>query len=361
MEIRQLEYLVAVVDEASFTRAAERLHVTQPGVSAQLRQLERELGQPLLDRSGRAVRPTQAGAAVLPYARAALQAAAGARLAVDELAGLVRGRVTVGMVTACSSLDLADLLADFHRAHPAVEIALTEAGSDRLLAGLQDGRLDLAFVGLGPRVPAGIEVQVVVDEPLVAAVGRGHPLATERSLALDALREVALISLPPGTGLRSCLDDACARAGFRPRVALEARNLDLAARLAGRGLGVAVLPRSTAAAHPGELHPIVITRPRLRGRMALAWRDRGPAGPAARALIERARAAFASPGAGREGRAVSRGRSGIGESRDRRGSPSERSARPGAAVGPDSTVDVASGRADGGDVAAIHPVRSARP
>ncbi|HZV49093.1 MAG TPA: LysR substrate-binding domain-containing protein [Candidatus Dormibacteraeota bacterium] len=296
MEIRQLEYLVAVVDEASFTRAAERLHVTQPGVSAQLRQLERELGQPLLDRSGRAVRPTQAGTAVLPYARAALQAVAGARLAVDELTGLVRGRVAVGMVTACSSLDLADLLADFHRAHPAVEITLVEAGSDRLLAGLQDGCLDLAFVGLGPRVPPGIEVQVVIDEPIVAAVARCHPLARRRSIALDGLREVALISLPPGTGLRSCLDDACARVGFRPRVALEASNLDLVARLAGRGLGVAVLPRSTAAARPEELHPIAITRPRLRGRMALAWRGRGPSGPAARALIERARTAFASPG-----------------------------------------------------------------
>src|SRR5579885_2642752 len=151
MEIRQLEYLVAVVDEASFTRAAERLHVTQPGVSAQLRQLERELGQPLLDRSGRAVRPTQAGTAVLPYARAAL-------------------------------------LADFHRAHPAVEISLVEAGSDRLLAGLQDGCLDLAFVGLGPRVPPGIEVQVVIDEPIVAAVARCHALARRRSIALDGLR-----------------------------------------------------------------------------------------------------------------------------------------------------------------------------
>ncbi|KOG56021.1 LysR family transcriptional regulator, partial [Streptomyces varsoviensis] len=80
MELRQLEYLVAVVEEASFTKAAARLHVAQPGVSAQVRQLERELGQSLLDRSGRTVRPTEAGAAVLPYARAALAAVDGARL-----------------------------------------------------------------------------------------------------------------------------------------------------------------------------------------------------------------------------------------------------------------------------------------
>ncbi len=100
MELRQLEYFVAVAEERSFTRGAERVHVAQPGVSAQIRRLERELGEPLLDRSGRTVRVTAVGEAVLPYAYAALEAAAGARLAVDEQRGLVRGRVAVGMVVA---------------------------------------------------------------------------------------------------------------------------------------------------------------------------------------------------------------------------------------------------------------------
>src|ERR1035438_6139020 len=97
MELRQLEYLVAVAEEANFTRAAERVHISQSGVSAQVRQLEQELGQQLLDRSGRSVRLTEVGAAVLPYAHAALDAVGNARLAVDQLAGLVRGQVTVGM------------------------------------------------------------------------------------------------------------------------------------------------------------------------------------------------------------------------------------------------------------------------
>jgi DNA-binding transcriptional LysR family regulator len=103
MELRQLEYFVAVVDEANFTRAAVKVHVAQPGVSAQIRRLERELGQDLLDRSGRTVRVTQAGGVVLPYARAALAAVANARLAVDELTGLMRGRLTIGTVTSMSS------------------------------------------------------------------------------------------------------------------------------------------------------------------------------------------------------------------------------------------------------------------
>src|SRR5664280_3481936 len=106
MELRQLEYFVAVVEEASFTKAALRVHVAQPGVSAQVRRLERELGQELLDRSGRTVQPTAAGVAVLPYARAALADAAGVRLAIDELTGLTRGHLTIGTVTSISPEDL---------------------------------------------------------------------------------------------------------------------------------------------------------------------------------------------------------------------------------------------------------------
>src|SRR5918998_1305356 len=125
MELRQLEYFLAVAEVGSFTRAAARVHVAQPGVSAQIRQLERELGQPLFDRSGRTVRLTEVGEAVLPYARAALEAAAGARHAVDELTGLLRGHVAMGIIAGCASVELADMLAAFHRAHPAVEIALS--------------------------------------------------------------------------------------------------------------------------------------------------------------------------------------------------------------------------------------------
>ena len=289
MELRQLEYFVAVADEASFTRAAEKLHVAQPGVSAQIRQLEQELGQVLFDRSGRTVRVTEVGAAVLGYARDALGAASGARLAVDEFTGLVRGRVAVGMVTACSSFDLADLLSAFHRDYPAVEIALSEANTDELVAQLQAGRLDLAYVGLGEATPAGLELQDLADEALVAAVSKDDALAAFKTLPLEKIGERALMSLPRGTGIRSTFDDACARAGFQSHVALEASNLGILARLASRGLGVAILPESVAAANADGLHAIEITHPRMRGRVSLAWRTEGPIGPAARALIRRAR------------------------------------------------------------------------
>jgi DNA-binding transcriptional LysR family regulator len=289
MELRQLEYFVAVAEEASFTRAAERTHVAQPGVSAQVRRLEDELGERLLDRSGRTVRLTQAGAAVLPFARAALDAAAGARAAVDELRGLLRGRVAVGWVVASGAPGAADLLAAFHRDHPDVEIALGEAESADLLAGLRDGTLDLALVGLGAEDPPDLQLAVVLDEPLVAAVARDHPLATHRSVTLAALTRHTLVALRRGTGARTALEDACRRAGLQARVALEASDPRTVADLAARGLGVAVLPRSTA----GGLHALEITRPALRSRLALAWRGGDAGGPAARALIERARTAWA--------------------------------------------------------------------
>ncbi|MFL6075876.1 MAG: LysR family transcriptional regulator [Mycobacteriales bacterium] len=293
MELRQLEYFLAVVEEGGFTRAAARLHVAQPGVSAQVRQLERELGEALLERSARSVRLTEVGAAVLPYARAALAAVAGTRQAVDELTGLVRGRVAMGSVTS-SSLTVPDLLADFHRAWPAVEITLVEANSDRLLAALQAGELDLALLAVPAGAPPGIETETVADEPFVAAVAPGDPLAGRTTVAFGTLAAGRdLICLPRGTGVRARLDEAYAAAGLPPRIAFEATDPAVVAHLAARGLGVAVLPRSLVAAHPDTLRAVEIIRPRLRGRLALAWRAGGAASPAARALIAHARTALA--------------------------------------------------------------------
>ncbi|MFI1184168.1 LysR family transcriptional regulator [Streptomyces sp. NPDC020799] len=288
MELRQLAYFVAVAEERNFTRAAEKAHVAQPGVSAQIRKLERELGQELLDRSGREVRLTEAGEAVLPYARAALAAVEGARLAVDELTGLVRGRVAVGTVTS-HNVDLPGLLAGFHDDHPAVEITLTEANSDRLMDDLRAGLLDAAVISIGSTTPAGLDIRIVDDQPIVAAVAHDHELAVHRTVSVDTLRGRDLISLPRGTGLRTRLDDACAAAGFTPRIAFEASDPGVLAQLAARGLGAAILPGAFAEARSDELRSITIDRPALRGRLAFAWRADGPAGPAGRALVARAR------------------------------------------------------------------------
>lgn len=286
MELRQLEYLVAVVEEGSFTRAAHREHVAQPAVSAQIRRLERSVGQPLLDRSGREVRLTQAGAAMLPYALAALAAVRDAQSAVDEVSDLVRGSVAIGTVTL-HPVDIARLMSEFHDDHPAVEITLSAANSDVLLAKLADGRLDVAIVSIAvDENPPGLDVEVVTDEAIEAAVAPGHPLAHRKNLPLPELCEYPLISLPVGTGLRSRLDAACAAAGLSPQVAFEASSPLELAELARHGLGVAILPTSMAR-HRDGLRALRLI-PELRGRLVWAWR-RDMTSPAARRFAEYAR------------------------------------------------------------------------
>jgi len=156
MELRQLEYFVAVAEEANFTRAAERVHISQSGVSAQIRQLERDLGADLIDRSGRVVTLTTAGEAALEHARAALAAVSSVRSAVDDVAGLMRGRLVVGMVTACTVTPLFDALAAFHRAYPGIEIALAEDTSDRLVDAVRTGLMDVALAATAGAPPSGL-------------------------------------------------------------------------------------------------------------------------------------------------------------------------------------------------------------
>lgn len=291
MELRQLEYFVAVVEERSFTRAAQRERVAQPAVSAQIQRLERQVGQPLLTRSSRDVRLTQAGAAMLPHARAALAAVRGAQAAVDEVAQLIRGAVAIGTVTL-HPVDVAGLIAAFHADYPEVEITLGTDNSDALLAMLEDGRLDVAIVSIGvDETLPGMDFAVVTDEALEAVVATRHRLTRRKALSLNELCEYPLISLPVGTGLRSRLDSACAAAGLRPRIAFEATSPLELAELARHGLGVAILPQSMARSSD-ELHALRLPA-ELRGRLVWAWR-RDVTGPAARLLIERARRTLAS-------------------------------------------------------------------
>src|SRR5262245_17001146 len=213
MEIRQLRYLVTIVEAGGFTRAAEREHVAQPGVSAQIRLLERELGQELLDRSGRGVRLTDAGAAVLPHARAALRAIDDLRDAAEEMAGLIRGHVRLGMVTSCGVPDLPVLLERFHRVYPGIDITLAEDNSDALVDRLQDGTLDLALIALTHKDPEGLELAVIADEEIMAVVAHGEPLSDQKEVGMATLERHTLISMPVGSGMRTVLDETCTAAG----------------------------------------------------------------------------------------------------------------------------------------------------
>ncbi|ETK37021.1 LysR family transcriptional regulator [Microbispora sp. ATCC PTA-5024] len=294
MELRQLEYFVAVAEEGGFTRAAQRVHISQSGVSAQIRHLERELGAELFDRSARTATLTVAGKAALEHARAALAAAGALAQAVGEVTGLIRGRLTVGMVVGCTITPLFDALAAFHRAHPGVEIALTEGDSDRLVDAVRAGTADLALVGTAAATPEGLEALTIVSERLVAAAPPGHPLAALDRVTLPDLLDHPLVCMPRGTGLRAVLDQACEARGLRPTVALEAGAADAVADLAARGLAVAVLSESMASLHRDRLTASVIEDVETPALLALVWRS--PSGPAVRAFLGHARRAFAGPG-----------------------------------------------------------------
>ncbi|WP_194820304.1 LysR family transcriptional regulator [Nocardia sp. XZ_19_385] len=295
MELRQLRYFVTVVEEANFTRAAARLHLAQPGLSAQIRQLERELGQPLLERGARSVTLTPVGAAVLPHARAALAAVEQVTDTVDEFTGLLRGQVRLGFVSgiAGENFDLAAVLAAFHSDHPQVGISLSEHTSEEMLDALRHGDLDIALIGLtGTALDATFGVDIVLDTAVVAAVAPDSEPSRTR-ITLAELAERRLICLPRGTGLRGVLEHACAAAGLEPEVAFEAANPGVLLQLASHGLGTAVVPALTAqeAAEFG-VHTLEITDPQLRGQLALVWRRDRPGNPATKVLLGQLRIAL---------------------------------------------------------------------
>jgi DNA-binding transcriptional LysR family regulator len=290
MELRQLEYFVAVAEEANFTRAAQRVHISQSGVSAQVRQLETELGHQLFDRSTRIAKLTAAGAAALEPARAALAAASSVQEAVDEVAGLFRGQLRVGMVIGCTITPLFIAMEKFHHDHPGVELSVQEDNSDHMIEAVRCGDLDVALIGAAGEPPDGLEAMTIVSENLSALVPLGHRLANRRRLAVGQLDGEPIVSMPVGTGIRAALDMGCAAAGFAPNVAVEASTADTVADLAERGLGIGVLSASMTAAYRDRLSAVPLTGTPLPTLLAVVW-TQSPS-PALRAFIPRLREAF---------------------------------------------------------------------
>ncbi|GAA3349067.1 LysR family transcriptional regulator [Amorphoplanes nipponensis] len=245
MELRHLAYFVAVAEEASFTRAAARLHVVQSGVSAAVKALERELDAPLLERTSKRVALTDAGTALLPRARAALDAARAARDAVDEVRGGLRGTLRIGTLTSIALVDLPALLGRFHRTHPDVTLQLTVStrGSGGLVDALGDGTLDLALVSVPGRPPAGVRIRPLLRSPMELVLPAGHRLAGAPVIRIPGLADEQFVDFPIGYGNRTVVDRAFAAAGVERQVTLEVIDISTGAGFVRHGLGVAILPR----------------------------------------------------------------------------------------------------------------------
>jgi DNA-binding transcriptional LysR family regulator len=246
MELRQMEYLVALADERQFTRAADVTGVSQSGLSAAIRNLEVELGTRLFTRTTRKVEPTEAGLALLPFARSMLSSATEARDAVVQVSRELAGTLRVGAEQCLGVVDVATLLERFHRRYPRVEIAFTQAGSHELLAGVRDGELDAAFVATTDHVSV-LPRTVLGQEPVVLLCPPEHPLASRAAVDRADLGDESFIDFHPSWAVRRMNDDAFGARGVHRRVRFTVNDVHTLLDLVDRGLGVALVPRHVAA------------------------------------------------------------------------------------------------------------------
>ncbi len=294
MELRQLRSVEAVARHRHFTRAAEELHVAQSALSHQIRRLEDELGTPLFERTSRRVAPTEAGQAIAARARRVLAEVDAARGEVDELRGLLRGRVWIGALLPAGELDVPGLLARFSQAYPGVEVSLREGIAADMLHYLATDELDAAFCLLAGEPPDDLAVERLSHDEVVAAYApdRAPPTA---HVTVDDLAQRALVATRHGSAITSILDQRFADAGHRLRLALESGDPFLLRALAARGFATAILPRSLTALEGPDVE-VRSLHPPVHLPVALLWRRERSAPPAARTFIDFVRREAAESG-----------------------------------------------------------------
>jgi DNA-binding transcriptional LysR family regulator len=288
MDLRQLQYFVAVADEGSFTRAAARCHVVQSALSYQIARLEREHRVQLFHRTSRSVRLAPAGELLLPHARRLLDGAEVARVELAAFSGLVTGRLRLGMVGSVGSAApfVESVLLEFHTRYPGVEIAVQDTGSRHMADQVLAGELDLAVVGLfAAQSPAGLAHRLLVEEPLVAVVPRDSPLAGRPTIGLAELAAAGpFIEMRAESGLRRQVDAAFERAGVVRTVAFELGTSESVVRFAGLGFGAALVPASATATATG-VTVLPLGDRDARHPLSLVHPTSGPSTPSARAFI----------------------------------------------------------------------------
>jgi LysR family transcriptional activator of glutamate synthase operon len=284
MELRQLVYTEAVVRHRHFTRAAAELHVAQSALSHQIRRLEAELGTQLFERTSRRVVPTEAGDAVAARARRVLAEIDGMRGELDELRGLVRGRIAIGALLPAGGIEVTTLLARFNRAFPGIEVGLREGTAADMRALLEADALDAAFSLIAGELPDGVEGLKLSEEEVVAAFTPGTAPDKERVSAAD-LAGIPLATPRSGSAIKAVADEFFARADREFNVSLESGDPYLIRCLVSDGFSPAVLPASlTLREGPAvETRPL---RPAIRLPVYLIWRRGRHRSPAAEAFID---------------------------------------------------------------------------
>jgi DNA-binding transcriptional LysR family regulator len=300
MELRHLRYFVVVAEELHFRRAAERLHMSQPPLSQQIRQLEEEVGATLLLRNQRRVELTAAGQAFFIRAREILDAVEDAARQARRVQRGEVGRLAVGFVGSAMYSFVPELLRTFRDHAPDITLRLNELGTSEQLRQLEDGRLDVGFVRV-PRARPELRIETVVEEPVVAALPDAHPLATHPLLKLADLEgePLVLLTRAGAPGLREALAPAIDRLGGEERIVQEVTETQTVVGLVAAGVGVSLVPESMRALERAGVtyRPLDGEAPKVR--LTMAWRAADDSAVLNR-FLEMARAA--APAEGERGR-----------------------------------------------------------
>jgi LysR family transcriptional regulator, transcription activator of glutamate synthase operon len=284
LELRQLRYVEAVARHRHFTRAAEELHVAQSALSHQVRRLESELGTELFERTSRRVVPTEAGEAIAARARRILAEVEGAREEIEELRGVLRGRIWIGALLPAGEIDVPDLVTRFSAAHPGIEVGLREGTAGDMLRYLAEDEVDAAFAMLAGSPPEDLVVERLSEDEVVAAFAPGRAPRRGPVRAAD-LAAYPIVAPRSGSAILQALTEFFAAAGEPLQVALESGDPFLLRCLVAGGFGAAALPRSLTR-REGPPIEVRALRPAVRLPVALLWRQQRHSSPAARAFIE---------------------------------------------------------------------------
>ena len=297
MNLNHLAIFHAVAQAGGMTLGAERLDISQPAVSKQVRQLERVLGVHLFDRIGRRVHLSQAGEILNDYARRLFALAREAETAMADVRAAGRGRLLIGASTTIGAYLLPGVLAEFWRRHPGIELLVQIENTEqvhRRLAGLE---LDLGLTE-GLVEEEELEAEVFHEDELVIIAAPGHRLAGQRRVPLSAVREEPFIMREPGSGTRAVEERALARLKLSVRVVMALGSTEAIKRVVAEGVGLAIVPRLAVHAEcaPGTLAVLPVAGLRIKRPLHLVRRKGRRDGPALQAfcavLRERTAAQF---------------------------------------------------------------------
>jgi DNA-binding transcriptional LysR family regulator len=286
MELRHLENFVAVAEEGSFTRAASRVHLVQSALSVSIQSLEKELAARLFERTTHHVALTDAGQALLPEARRTLEAAAAARSAVADANEGMRGTLRIGLMQSLTLVDVAGLIARFHRERPLVTIQPRPAtgGSASLAEEVGRGTLDVAFIATGGPSFRNVSVTALAAEPLLLVCPRGHRLDHRMVVTPEAIRDEPFVEFVPGWGIRAAVDRLFAAASIDRSISVEVPDVSTFLALVKAGLGIGFLTGSILGATDGLVG--IKVRPAVSFEVGLAVPGLGPLPPVTKAFVD---------------------------------------------------------------------------